>query len=254
MRVLIAEDDVTSRLLLKRVLENWGYEVTATRNGAEALQALQAEDAPRLAILDWMMPVMDGVDVCRRVRARETLQPPYIILLTALEGKKGVVTGLEAGADDYVGKPYDPDELHARLKVGRRMVELNDQMLKANDELLKANDQLLEANDQLLEAKAALEILACTDTLTGVLNRGAIVKELERELERAARDGGPLGLGMLDIDQFKRVNDTYGHAVGDAVLCEVVRRALGVMRPYDTLGASAARSSSCSYPDPARES
>jgi len=236
MRVLIAEDDVTSRLLLKRVLENWGYEVTATRNGAEALQALQAEDAPRLAILDWMMPVMDGVDVCRRVRARETLQPPYIILLTALEGKKGVVTGLEAGADDYVGKPYDPDELHARLKVGRRMVELNDQMLKANDELLKANDQLLEANDQLLEAKAALEILACTDTLTGVLNRGAIVKELERELERAARDGGPLGLGMLDIDQFKRVNDTYGHAVGDAVLCEVVRRALGVMRPYDTLG------------------
>jgi two-component system cell cycle response regulator len=215
VRILIAEDDVTSRLLLKRVLESWGYEVTVTKDGAEAWQALQAEDAPRLAILDWMMPEMDGVDVCRRVRARETLRPPYIILLTAIEDKKGVVTGLGAGADDYVGKPYDPDELHARLEVGRRLVE---------------------ANDALLEAQRALEILARTDALTGVLNRRAIVAELEREVERAARDGGPLGLGMLDIDHFKRVNDTHGHAVGDGVLCEVVRRALGVMRPYDTFG------------------
>ena len=215
MRILIAEDDVTSRLLLKRVLESWGYEVTVTKDGAEAWQALQAEDAPRLAILDWMMPEMDGVDVCRRVRARKTQQPPYIILLTAVEDKKGVVTGLGAGADDYVGKPYDPDELHARLEVGRRLVE---------------------ANDALLEAQRALEILARTDALTGVLNRRAIVEELEREVERAARDGGPLGLGMLDIDHFKRVNDTYGHAVGDGVLCEVVRRALGVMRPYDSFG------------------
>jgi two-component system cell cycle response regulator len=215
VKILIAEDDVTSRLLLKRVLENWGYEVAATKDGAEALQALQAEDAPRLAILDWMMPGMDGVDVCRRLRARETLQPPYIILLTALGEKASVVTGLEAGADDYVGKPYDPDELRARLEVGRRLVELN---------------------DELLEAQHALEILARTDALTGVLNRGAIVKALEREVERAAREGSPLGLGMLDIDHFKLVNDTYGHAAGDAVLCEVVRRVLGVMRPYDTFG------------------
>jgi diguanylate cyclase (GGDEF)-like protein len=215
MRILIAEDDVTSRLLLKRVLENWGYDVTATTDGSEALQALQAEDAPRLAILDWMMPGMDGVDVCRRVRSRETLQPPYIILLTALGDKESVVTGLEAGADDYVGKPYDPDELHARLEVGRRLVELN---------------------DELLEAQHALEILARTDALTGVLNRGAIVMELEREAERAAREGVPLGLGMLDIDHFKLVNDTHGHAAGDAVLCEVVRRVLGVMRPYDSFG------------------
>jgi len=215
MRVLIAEDDVTSRLLLKRVLENWGYEVMVTKDGAEAWQALQAEDAPRLAILDWMMPGMDGVDVCRRVRARETLQPPYIIMLTAVEDKKGVVTGLDSGADDYVGKPYDPDELHARLEVGRRLVE---------------------TNAKLIEAQRALEILACTDALTGVLNRGAILKELEREAEREARDGGPLGLGMLDVDHFKLVNDTYGHAVGDEVLREVVRRTLAVMRPYDTFG------------------
>jgi len=215
VRILIAEDDVTSRLLLKRVLENWGYEVTVTRDGTEAWQALQAEDAPRLAILDWMMPGMDGVDVCRRVRARATLQPPHIILLTALGDQQSVVTGLNAGADDFVRKPYDPDELRARLEVGRRLVGLN---------------------DELLEAQHALEILARTDALTKVLNRRAIVDELEREVDRAAREGSPLGLGMLDIDHFKVVNDTYGHAAGDAVLCEVVRRILGVMRPYDTFG------------------
>ena len=215
MRVLIAEDDVTSRLLLKRVLENWGYEVIATNDGAEAWEALRAAGAPRLAILDWMMPGMDGVDVCRRVRARETLQPPYIILLTALGDKESVVTGLDAGADDYVGKPYDPNELRARLAVGGRVVALN---------------------DQLLDARRVAERLARIDSLTGVLNRGAIFKELEREVERAAREGSPLGLGMLDIDHFKIVNDTCGHAAGDAVLCEIVRRVRGVMRSYDSFG------------------
>jgi len=215
VRILIAEDDSTSRLLLTRVLEGWGYEVAVTSDGAAAWDALQAEGAPRLAILDWMMPGMDGVEVCRRVRARETLQPPYMILLTALGDKDSVVKGLESGADDYVGKPYDPDELRARLEVGRRMIELN---------------------DELLEAQHALEILASTDTLTGVLNRGAIVDELERVQDWAAREKSPFGLGMMDIDHFKLVNDTLGHAAGDVVLREVVRRALGVLRPYDTFG------------------
>jgi DNA-binding response OmpR family regulator len=139
MRILIAEDDVTSRMLLTRLLSKWGYEVIATKDGAEAWEALQAQDAPRLAILDWMMPGMDGVDVCRLVRAQETLQPPYIILLTALGDKDSVVTGLGSGADDYVGKPYDANELRARLEVGRRLVELN---------------------AELVEAQRALEILA----------------------------------------------------------------------------------------------
>jgi two-component system cell cycle response regulator len=215
VRVLIAEDDVTSRLLLKRVLEGWDYEVIATKDGAEAWDSLRAEGGPRLAILDWMMPQMDGVDVCRRLRAQETLQPPYLILLTALGDKESVVTGLDAGADDFVRKPYDPDELRARLAVGRRLLELN---------------------DELLGAQHALEILARTDALTGVLNRGAIVGELEREAVRAAREGSLLGLGMLDVDRFKLVNDTHGHAAGDEVLREIVQRVLGVMRPYDAFG------------------
>jgi len=215
MRVLIAEDDATSRLLLKRVLTGWGYEVTATSDGDQALRELLADDAPRLAILDWMMPGMDGVDVCRRVRDRETQQPPYIILLTTLDEKGHVVTGLKAGADDYVSKPYDPDELRARVAVGRRLVELN---------------------ERLIEAQEALEVLAHTDGLTGVLNRAAILAEVETEMARERREGGRLSVGMLDIDYFKNVNDTHGHAAGDAVLREVVARAASVLRPYDRVG------------------
>jgi len=215
MRVLIAEDDPTSRLLLTKVLEKWGYEVTATTDGAEAWELLRSDDSPRLAILDWMMPGMDGIEVCRRVRVLDTRQPPYIILLTALGEQDHVVTGLEAGADDFVGKPYDPAELHARVEVGRRLVELN---------------------EELVEAQVALEIQARTDALTGLPNRRAILEILDEEVARALRENGDLGVGMLDIDHFKRVNDTHGHAAGDAVLRELARRSESVLRPYDGLG------------------
>jgi two-component system, cell cycle response regulator len=215
VRILIAEDDATSRLLLKRVLESWGYEVEVTRDGDEAWRCLSDPDGPRLAILDWMMPGMDGVEVCSRVRTLETMQPPYIILLTSLGEKDSVIAGLEAGADDYLSKPYDAAELHARVEVGRRLVELN---------------------ERLLEAQRVVEELARTDALTGIRNRGAILEILEVEIARAEREGTSLGLGMLDIDHFKEVNDSSGHAAGDEVLREVVRRIVSVLRPYDTLG------------------
>jgi diguanylate cyclase (GGDEF)-like protein len=182
---------------------------------AQAWEALQAEGAPQLAILDWMMPEMDGVEVCRKVRERKTGRPPYIILLTALDDKASIVAGLDAGANDYVGKPYDPDELRARIEVGRRFVELH---------------------EELAEARRELEIQARTDRLTGVINRGAIISHLEQEIERAQREGGLLGLGMLDIDHFKKVNDVHGHAAGDEVLREVVRRSVSVLRRYDVFG------------------
>jgi DNA-binding response OmpR family regulator len=111
MRILIAEDDISSRALLKHILAKWGYEVVVTKDGNEAWEALQAEDAPRLAILDWMMPGMDGVEVCRKVRQLDVSNPTYIILLTIRSSKKDIVAGLEAGADDYIGKPYETDEL-----------------------------------------------------------------------------------------------------------------------------------------------
>jgi CheY-like chemotaxis protein len=124
MKVLIAEDDQVSRRLLQATLGRLGYEVVTTENGAQAWEALQTPEAPRLAILDWMMPELDGVDVCRNVRQREDVPYVYIILLTARGQKKDVVTGLEAGADDYLIKPFDPQELRSRITVGERILEL----------------------------------------------------------------------------------------------------------------------------------
>lgn len=124
MKILIAEDDVVSRRLLEATLIRWGYEVIATRNGIEAWDILQGEDAPLLAILDWMMPGMDGLEVCRRLRSLQRAIPPYLIILTAKGRQQDIVTGLEAGANDYVTKPFNREELRARMQVGTRMVEL----------------------------------------------------------------------------------------------------------------------------------
>ena len=124
MRILIAEDDITSRALLKYMLTKWGYEVFVTKDGNEAWEALHAEDAPRFAILDWMMPGLDGVEVCRKVRQLDVSNPTYIILLTSRTSKKDIIAGLEAGADDYIGKPYETDELRVRVKVGERVAAL----------------------------------------------------------------------------------------------------------------------------------
>ena len=215
MRLLVAEYTATARLALARMLQEWGHEVVVTKDTAEAWQVLHSAAAPRLAVLDWTMPDMDGAKLCRRVRALPTERPPYLLLLTARNGKEAVVAGLRAGADDYLSKPYDAEELRARLDVGLRLVGLT---------------------DDLLEAQASLRVQARTDPLTGVLNRGAVMGELEGLRRRAAEGGHGLGVGMLDIDHFKRVNDTYGHAAGDEVLREVVRRALAALRPCDVLG------------------
>jgi DNA-binding response OmpR family regulator len=142
MRILIAEDDFTSRTVLAAVLKKAGHEPTATVNGAEAWQALQQPDAPSLAILDWMMPEIDGLEVVRRVRGRPTNRPPHIILLTTKSEKDDIIAGLEAGANDYLAKPSDPGELRARIEVGRRMVELQAALADKIEELRLALDQV----------------------------------------------------------------------------------------------------------------
>jgi two-component system cell cycle response regulator len=215
MRVLVAEDDLTSRLVLQKTMAKWGYEVSSVCDGNAAWEELQKPDAPALLVLDWEMPGMDGIDVCRKVRAAESGHPRYIILLTARSGTEDLVAGLEAGANDYVGKPFEPAELRARVDVGRRFVELH---------------------DQLLASQRALEHQARTDPLTQIMNRGAIEARLHEEVARTKREGATLALGILDIDHFKHVNDTYGHAAGDQVLREVVRRLAVAFRPYDALG------------------
>ena len=142
MRILIAEDDFTSRSILTAILTKQGHTVTAAVNGAEAWEAMQQSDAPRLAILDWMMPEMDGIEVCRRIRAMKTDQPPYLLMLTTKGFKGDIVEGLEAGADDYLSKPYDNAELLARIEVGRRMLEMQARLNRKIGELRKALDHI----------------------------------------------------------------------------------------------------------------
>jgi len=208
MRVLIADDDPAALLLLESVLEDWGYEVMTARDGTEAWDVLRRGDAPPLAILDWMMPGLDGVEVCRKVRQASEAPYVYLIMLTGKTERHDIVRGMAAGADDYVAKPFDVHELEVRLNAGRRIVELQE----------------------------ALRIQANRDALTGLWNRGAVLEILQRESARTARGNVPVGVVMVDVDHFKRVNDTHGHLAGDAVLRELASRMGGALRPYDALG------------------
>jgi two-component system cell cycle response regulator len=215
MKVLIADDDPRSRRLLQVSLSHGGDPVIVASDGAEALRLLQQLDGPQLAILDWIMPKVDGVDICRTVRKMQRERYVYLILLTAKGHQGEIVEGLEAGADDYVTKPYDLGELKARLRVGKRIVELQEQLVTARD---------------------CLHVQAMHDSLTGLHNRMAILEALDRELAKFKRDGTPLSLIMADLDHFKRINDTRGHPAGDVVLRESARRMRAAIRAYDVIG------------------
>jgi diguanylate cyclase (GGDEF)-like protein len=216
LRILIAEDDGISRRLLKSTLERAGYEVTAVEEGNAAAEILQRADGPRLALLDWVMPGMDGPAVVRTVRRRREQPYVHMILLTSKQAKEDIVAGLESGADDYLTKPFDPQELRARLRTGERILQLE---------------------DKLVEAREEMRYKATHDTLTSLWNRGMIQELLHREMERYKRnrDHGEISVIMGDVDCFKKVNDTYGHAAGDAVLKAVAARLVGSVRSYDAV-------------------
>jgi len=215
MRVLIAEDEAVCRRMLEGLLVRWGYRVALATNGKEAMDVLQEADSPRLAILDWMMPGLDGVEICRELRRQAREPYTYVLLLTAKDQKQDLVAGFDAGADDYLSKPFDAHELRARLRAGCRIVELQ---------------------EQLVLAREALRAEATHDSLTGLWNRAAILGTLQRELSRSLRGGTSLAVTMADLDHFKEVNDTYGHLGGDAVLREATRRMRSVSRTYDAFG------------------
>jgi two-component system, cell cycle response regulator len=215
LKILIADDSLVSRHLLEATLRKWGYDVSVACDGEEALALLQKDEAPALAILDWMMPGMTGLEVCRRVRQRAREPYTYILLLTSKSQKEDLIEGMEAGADDYITKPFDQHELQVRLRAGTRLVDLQ---------------------AELLSAREALREQATKDSLTRLWNRSSIFDILCRELARGQRERTPVGVVMVDLDHFKNVNDNYGHFAGDAVLCEAARRMQNAIRQYDSIG------------------
>ena len=215
VKVLIADDSIVSRHLLEATLRKWGYEVTVACDGVEALHALEQDDAPALVILDWMMPGMTGLEVCHKIRERTREPYVYILLLTSKSQKEDLIEGMDAGADDYITKPFDQHELQVRLRAGTRLVNLQ---------------------AELLSAREALREQATKDALTHLWNRSSILEILDKELARSGRERRPVGVVMVDLDHFKNVNDNYGHFAGDAVLCESARRLQNSVRQYDAIG------------------
>ncbi|HZK43724.1 MAG TPA: diguanylate cyclase [Syntrophomonadaceae bacterium] len=208
MQILIAEDEPISRHILETALKEWGFDFIVTKNGAEAWNVLQQDGSPNIVILDWMMPGMDGIEICRKLRERNSANYTYIILLTSRSRPEDVIRGLDSGADDYIVKPFHPEELKSRIKIGQRIIELEQR----------------------------ISSLARTDYLTGLLNRRAFIERLEAELNKGIRKAGNIGLIITDIDNFKLVNDTYGHQAGDQVLQDFAQSLKKSCRGYDFVG------------------
>lgn len=216
MKILIADDDPISRLLMQRTLEKFGYEVVLAADGRAAVEILSQPNGPRLALIDWMMPRLDGLGLCREIRStRGDGAYVYILLLTSRQDAEDVVAGLEAGADDYITKPCHPAVLRARLHTGRRILSLEETLIKAREEM---------------------RFKATHDALTSLLNRASILSAARNELRRSARERRSFSLLLCDIDHFKRVNDGHGHLAGDTVLKEVARRLASTVRDYDAVG------------------
>jgi len=215
LKILIADDEPLSRRLLEKTLERAGYEVSAVENGKLAVEQLSRQDGPRLALLDWVMPELDGPGVCREVRKLNEQGYVYMVLLTSKESKEDIVAGLESGADDYLTKPFNAEELKARLRTGERILHLE---------------------GRLVEAREQMRFKATHDALTSIWNRGVILDLLGRELVRSQRETGCTIVLLGDVDHFKSINDTFGHPVGDEVLQEIARRLILAIRSYDFVG------------------
>lgn len=208
MKILVADDDAITRATLSKLLEQRGYEVVTAADGDEAYRMLNRPDAPPLAILDWMMPGRDGIELCRSLRAPGRTSYTYVLMLSGRREKEDFIAGLDAGADEYVAKPFDIDKLHARVRAAQRIVDLQDELQR------RANQ----------------------DALTGLFNRGAIMGVLQRDLAQAARETKPLSVVLADLDHFKAINDNHGHPVGDSMLRAVGGTLAAAVRAYDAVG------------------
>lgn len=215
-RVLLVDDSAVYQRIILDHLHDWGFDVTVAKDGEEAWGLLQQPNSPRLVLMDWVMPRMDGLELSRRLRALpSTLPYIYTLLLTGKDSRSDLLKAMDAGVDDYITKPFDDLELKARLFAGQRVINLQ---------------------NQLLATRKILEHAASYDHLTGLMNRREIMESLQRELSRAKREHSPLTIAMIDVDHFKKVNDEFGHLFGDEALQEVARRLQSQLRSYDSVG------------------
>ncbi|HLV87836.1 MAG TPA: diguanylate cyclase [Candidatus Sulfotelmatobacter sp.] len=216
MRILVAEDSKVYRHLISSCLTEWNFDYRMTEEGLAAWECLESDWAPTLAVLDWVLPGLSGVELCQRIRARtNNEQYVYTIVLTARNQRRDLLEALSAGADDYLSKPFDPPELKARLLAGNRIICLQ---------------------RELIAARESLRFAATHDSMTGLLNRGEIISYLRQQIARGRREGDPVGIVLADLDHFKKINDSHGHSAGDAVLQETARRFRNGLRIYDGVG------------------
>ena len=201
--------------MLLPLLEKWGCDVQVAQDGSSAWATLQAAECPHLVLMDWMMPGLNGLEVCKKVRARHAEPYTYIILCTARNDQQDVIEGLESGADDYLTKPCNPLQLRARIRTGER---------------------ILQMHADLIQARELVRFKSTHDLLTGAWSRGATLDMLARELNRGKREDRPLGLILIDLDDFKDINDTLGQFTGDEVLRSAALRVLSSVRAYDVVG------------------
>jgi diguanylate cyclase (GGDEF)-like protein len=218
-RVLLVEDDPVQASATKEILLKVGYDVLLAEDGISAIKAVK-EEKPDIILLDVVLPGMDGFEVCRWLKLEETTKGIPVIMLTIKKGLSDKISGLQIGADDFLPKPYNELELNARIYASLRTKGLQ--------------DELRMKNRQLEELLHKVNYMAITDALTGLFNRRRFHDVLVSEYERAKRYNTPFSLVMVDIDHFKRVNDTFGHSVGDNVLREVSAILKSSIREIDT--------------------
>ncbi|UCD29091.1 MAG: diguanylate cyclase [Planctomycetota bacterium] len=214
-KILIVDDDPSTRRMLKEYLTASRYDICSAIDGKEALNILRSEEV-QLIITDQVMPQMNGLDLCRNIRSFEGIGFVYIIILAASHDKNLIIKAFEAGADDYLSKPFHRGELLARVKAGVRIIDLEADLAKKNREVLKVNAEMAVLNNRLQE-------MATTDELTGLANRREAMEQLNNLWAMAQRHGHPLSCLMIDLDEFKSINDLHGHNAGDAVLKETAK-------------------------------
>lgn len=214
MKVLVVEDDLVLQMAVKKVFDEMGFETILCSDGETAFKIITTEKI-RLAIIDWILPGIDGLTLCRKMRKLRLSRYVYMIILTSMSSKENLVEALDAGADDFIAKPFDENELAARARVGMRIIQLENKLVNSQKKLIK---------------------LAKEDPLTGIMNRRSLFDEILKELNRASREKSSVATILVDADNFKAINDTYGHLVGDMVLVQLAESLKDCCREYDKLG------------------